>query len=190
LIPRTQARPGAPEGHIEPRQRQHGGGRKETRKEHQEQQPPRVVQTDTRKSIDEFEIPDLKRAHWISHPIAIGHESQRRDGEWQSNQWHQKAQNCTVCSKPEVILSMLNPAVYTLSQLISDSRLNLKKPSSVYKHGSGYIYSEKKAETHVNLARTLSEMRVSDGEELLVLDSSVHVLPITVIVHFSTTLNS
>ena len=85
---------------------------------------------------------------------------------------------------------MLNPAVYTLSQLISDSRLNLKKPSSVYKHGSGYIYSEKKAETHVNLARTLSEMRVSDGEELLVLDSSVHVLPITVIVNFSTTLNS
>jgi hypothetical protein len=91
------------------------------------------------------------------------------EGIYASRQWHQKAQNCTVCSKPEVVLSMLNPAVYTLSQLISDSRLNLKKPSSVYKHGSGYIYSEKKAETHVNLARTLSEMRVSDGEELLLI---------------------
>jgi hypothetical protein len=106
------------------------------------------------------------------------------EGIYASRQWHQKTPNCTVCSKPEVTLSLLNPTTYTLSQLIADSRLNLKKPSSVYKHGAGYIYSEKKTETHLNLTKTLAEMNISDGEEVLILDASVHVLPITVILSF------
>jgi len=106
------------------------------------------------------------------------------EGIYASRQWHQKAPHCTVCSKPEVILSDVNKVTYTLENLINDSRLNLKKPTSVFKHGSGYIYSEKKTDTHINLSKTLFELGVENGEEVLVLDATVHILPITVVTKY------